>query len=74
MKLNPCPFCPDGGEPDMHKQPASHEFRLYFYVRCLFCGATGPKASDEEMAARLWNRYVLDAEDRPILQQYTPRC
>ncbi|MGI0148700.1 MAG: Lar family restriction alleviation protein [Thermoplasmata archaeon] len=50
----PCPFC---GEEDCFSLEYL-EGEPIFYLMCLDCGTTGPSASSEEEAYKLWDKRV----------------
>jgi len=55
--LSPCPWCPNGGEPEVYR-PMQVAATHRFHVRCKACGAMGPytETDGREAAIAGWNR------------------
>lgn len=77
IELKPCPFCPDGGRPEMLHSFFSRcdSSGTAFHGHCAECGASGPIRDTPEEAAEAWN--TRQAPEPPTHESdvaYCPRC
>ena len=47
-ELKPCPFCPDGGKPEIG-------YTVTYWGYCHTCGTEGPYKTTREEAIEAWN-------------------
>ena len=60
-KINDCLFCNVKNEASLTDSHCDYEPH-YFYVRCYFCLAQGPKERSADIAVESWNKLMINKE------------